>query len=218
MLMRILQRTKKRGIAMVEYALMLAFVCIVAVVFISDSSIPKSINNIVARAASLFNDVEAGTDAVAIRNKQLIEALTNYITEKGTSAFPGATNYNQYYFNNNNGIYDSGAIIFSSTVKGVKKQIDKNVSYDDLVNGGGWAATAHQIDGVQYYDIAVYSPEKNNNIALQDYTSPTLITTDIYRLNSQTGQVTLHQENVTQKVISRTYDGNNYNVIRSSDF
>lgn len=218
MLMRTLQRTKKRGIVMVEYAVLLALVCAVAVVFLGDSGFSKRINNVVARVETLFGDEKEGANTVAVRNKQLIELLRNYITEKGSSAFPGATNYNQYYFNNNNGIYDSGAIVFSSTLKGVKNYINNNGTYDDLVNGGGWAATAHQIDGVQYYDIAVYSPEKNNNIKLQDYTSTTQITTDIYRINSQTGQISLNQENATQKVVTRTYDVHTYNVIRSTDF
>lgn len=70
-------------------------------------------------------------------------------------------------------------------------------------------------NGTLYYNVSIYSPEKNGNQKLSDLKSGTTILTDIYRVNPKTGEITKLQSNATQKVTDR---GKNYNSIRDMDY
>lgn len=55
MLLRLLSKIKYRGVAMVEYAVLLAFVCVVSAVFFDDGGIEKGIEGSINKVLAIFD-------------------------------------------------------------------------------------------------------------------------------------------------------------------
>ena len=56
MMQKIQKAMSKRGVAMVEYAVLLAFVCIVAAVYMSDGGLKGGIDNRISSTVSMINN------------------------------------------------------------------------------------------------------------------------------------------------------------------
>ena len=61
MMQKIKKAMGKRGVAMVEYAILLAFVCIVAAVYMSDGGLKGGISSRIEKTVSVLNTDTATT-------------------------------------------------------------------------------------------------------------------------------------------------------------
>lgn len=206
---------RQKGNNFVEYALMLALV--VGIGWGVWGSYGDGIPRIFGSAAELL---QAGSksDKVYDRHmKWLQDTLKD--TKAGFQSFAGymgGTNGSYFdkrkgpKFTTANGL-DNGLIDSDSKSQFVG-QIDSRALQDD-----SWAMVGYYQDGQLYYAVAIYSPDKNGGMTLADQSVGTKVTTDVYRVNPDTGEIKRLKNNVSMQVGENTRKdgtGTKYHVLR----
>ena len=204
---------RQKGNNFVEYALMLALV--VGIGWGVLGSYGDGIPGIFGSAAELL---QAGSksDKVYDRHmKWLQDTLKD--TKAGFQSFAsymGGTNGSYFdkrkgpKFTTANGL-DNGLIDSDSKSQFVG-QIDSRALQDD-----SWAMVGYYQDGQLYYAVAIYSPDKNGGTKLTDQSVGTKVTTDVYRVNPDTGEILCLGKNGSMQVAeNKRKDGSTYRVLR----
>lgn len=203
----------QKGNNFVEYALMLALV--VGIGWGVLGSYGDGIPRIFGSAAELL---QAGSksDKVYDRHmKWLQDTLKD--TKAGFQSFAGymgGTNGSYFdkrkgpQFTTANGL-DNGLIDSDSKSPFVKK-IDSSALESD-----SWAMVGYKENGQLYYAVAIYSPDKNKGTKLTDQSVGTKVTTDVYRVNPDTGEILCLGKNGSMQVAeNKRKDGSTYRVLR----
>lgn len=202
----------QKGNNFVEYALMLGLV--VGIGWGLLGSYGDGIPGIFGSAAELL---QAGSksDKVYDRHmKWLQDTLKD--TKAGFQSFAsymGGTNGSYFdkrkgpKFTTANGL-DNGLIDSDSKSNFVKK-IDSRALESD-----SWAMVGYKEKGQLYYAVAIYSPDKNGGTKLTDQSVGTKVTTDVYRVNPDTGEIKRLENNRSMQVAVNTKNGTTYNVLR----
>lgn len=204
---------RQKGNNFVEYALMLGLV--VGIGWGLLGSYGDGIPGIFGSAAELL---QAGSksDKVYDRHmKWLQDTLKD--TKAGFQSFAsymGGTNGSYFdkrkgpKFTTANGL-DNGLIDSDSKSNFVKK-IDSRALESD-----SWAMVGYKEKGQLYYAVAIYSPDKNGGTKLTDQSVGTKVTTDVYRVNPDTGEIKRLENNRSMQVAVNTRkDGSAYHVLR----
>lgn len=203
---------RQKGNNFVEYALMLGLV--VGIGWGLLGSYGDGIPGIFGSAAELL---QAGSksDKVYDRHmKWLQDTLKD--TKAGFQSFAsymGGTNGSYFdkrkgpKFTTANGL-DNGLIDSDSKSNFVKK-IDSRALESD-----SWAMVGYKEKGQLYYAVAIYSPDKNGGTKLTDQSVGTKVTTDVYRVNPDTGEIKRLENNRSMQVAVNTKNGTTYNVLR----
>lgn len=109
-------------------------------------------------------------------------------------------------FTTENGLIDSDSL---SKFVG---QIDSSALESD-----SWAMVGYKENGQLYYAVAIYSPDKNGGKTLAQQTVGTKVTTDVYRVNPDTGEILRLEKNGSMQVAeskNTRKDGTKYHVLR----
>lgn len=203
----------QKGNNFVEYALMLGLV--VGIGWGVLGSYGDGIPGIFGSAAELL---QAGSksDKVYDRHmKWLQDTLKD--TEAGFQSFAGYMGgTNGSYFNKRKGPkfttangLDNGLIDSDSKSNFVKK-IDSRALESD-----SWAMVGYKEKGQLYYAVSIYSPDKNGGKTLADQSVGTKVTTDVYRVNPDTGEILCLEKNSSMQVAeNKRKDGSTYHVLR----
>lgn len=80
-----------------------------------------------------------------------------------------------------------------------------------------WAMVGYRQDGKLYYAVAIYSPDKNGGKTLAEQPVGRKVTTDVYRVNPDTGEIKRLKNNVSMQVGENTRKdgtGTKYHVLR----
>ena len=91
-------------------------------------------------------------------------------------------------------------------------QIDSSALEND-----SWAMVGYKEKDQLYYAVAIYSPDKNKGTKLTDQTVGTKVTTDVYRVNPDTGEILRLEKNGSMQVAeskNTRKDGTKYHVLR----
>ena len=88
-------------------------------------------------------------------------------------------------------------------------QIDSTALKND-----SWAMVGYKENDQLYYAVAIYSPDKNGGIKLADQPVRAKVTTDVYRVNPDTGEIKRLENNRSMQVAVNTLNGNTYHVLR----
>lgn len=205
----------QKGNNFVEYALMLALV--VGIGWGVLGSYGDGIPGIFGSAAELLQAGSKSTEQKVYDRhmKWLQDTLKD--TKAGFQSFAGymgGTNGSYFdkrkgpQFTTANGL-DNGLIDSDSKSPFVKK-IDSSALESD-----SWAMVGYKEKGQLYYAVAIYSPDKNGGMTLADQSVGTKVTTDVYRVNPDTGEIKRLKNNVSMQVGENTRkDGTAYNVLR----
>lgn len=107
---------------------------------------------------------------------------------------------------------DANGLIDSDSLSPFVSQIDSSALEND-----SWAMVGYKEKGQLYYAVAIYSPDKNKGTKLTDQTVGTTVTTDVYRVNPDTGEILRLEKNVSMQVGENTRkdgSGSKYHVLR----
>lgn len=99
--------------------------------------------------------------------------------------------------------------IDSDSLSKFVKQIDSTALESD-----SWAMVGYKENGKLYYAVAIYSPDKNGGKTLADQSVGTKVTTDVYRVNPDTGEIRRLENNRSMQVVVNKNNGSTYNVLR----
>lgn len=144
--------------------------------------------------------------------KEKLLALAKKETVNGFQSFAdymGGTNGSYFdkrkepEFTTTNGLIDSDS---KSKFVG---QIDSSALEHD-----SWAMVGYKENEQLYYAVAIYSPDKNGGKTLADQPVGTKVTTDVYRVNPDTGEIKRLENNRSMQVAVNTLNGNTYHVLR----
>lgn len=204
----------QKGNNFVEYALMLALV--VGIGWGVLGSYGDGIPGIFGSAAELLQAGSKSTEQKVYDRhmKWLQDTLKD--TKAGFQSFAGymgGTNGSYFdkrkgpQFTTANGL-DNGLIDSDSKSQFVG-QIDSRALQDD-----SWAMVGYYQDGQLYYAVAIYSPDKNGGKTLANQTAGTKVTTDVYRVNPDTGEIRRLENNRSMQVVVNKNNGSTYNVLR----
>ena len=224
------KKLKSRGAETVEYAIVLA--CIAAFGLMFSDNLTQTLETLMGKTGSIITngstdkgdkDDETGKDDtdkndpnVAINNKNK-EWLENVFLNTAKTHAKDIEDYIGKYteqktgpnFQNTNGLIDS----------------DSNSPFLQkigLTNGGGlegssWAFAAYKDkEGNLCYGVSIYSNEKNGNQSLANKDVSKSIITDIYTVNTVTGEVKLKEANVTTQIVGTNKNGTH--VIRDPGY
>lgn len=213
----------QKGNNFVEYALMLALV--VGIGWGLLGSYGDGIPGIFGSAAELLQaggksdeDGKPNTEQkVYDRHMKWLQDTLLALTQKETGAgfqsfvdYMGGTNGN--YFDKRKGpeFTTPNGIIDSDSGSKYVKQIDSSALESD-----SWAMVGYKEKGQLYYAVAIYSPDKNGGTKLTDQSVGTKVTTDVYRVNPDTGEIKRLENNRSMQVAVNTRkDGSAYHVLR----
>lgn len=109
-------------------------------------------------------------------------------------------------FTTENGLIDSDSL---SEFVG---QIDSSALESD-----SWAMVGYRQNGELYYAVSIYSPDKNGGKKLAEQPVGTKVTTDVYRVNPDTGEILRLEKNGSMQVAeskNTRKDGSTYNILR----
>lgn len=109
-------------------------------------------------------------------------------------------------FTKKNGLIDS------DSKSNFVKKIDSTALGSD-----SWAMVGYKEKGQLYYAVSIYSPDKNGGKTLADQSVGTKVTTDVYRVNPDTGEILRLKNNVSMQVGENTRKdgtGTKYHVLR----
>lgn len=199
----------QKGNNFVEYALMLGLV--VGIGWGVLGSYGDGIPGIFGSAAELL---QAGSksDKVYDRHMKWLKDMLLALAKQETS--PGFTSFEDFmggHFDKRNGpqfTMKDGQIDSDSLSKFVK-QIDSTALGSD-----SWAMVGYKENDQLYYAVAIYSPDKNGGMKLADQPARTTVTTDVYRVNPDTGEIKRLENNRSMQVAVNTLNGNTYHVLR----
>lgn len=215
----------QKGNNFVEYALMLALV--VGIGWGVLGSYGDGIPGIFGSAAELLqaggkSDEDGKPDTeqkVYDRHmkwlKDTLLALTQKETGNGFTSFAdymGGLNGN--YFDKRKGpeFTTTNGLIDSDSLSKFVSQIDSSALEND-----SWAMVGYKEKGQLYYAVSIYSPDKNGGKILADQSVGTKVTTDVYRVNPDTGEILCLEKNGSMQVAENTRkdgSGSTYHVLR----
>ncbi len=199
----------QKGNNFVEYALMLGLV--VGIGWGVLGSYGDEIPRVFGSAAELL---QAGSksDKVYDRHmKWLRETLLALAKQETGNGFTSFEDFMGGHFDKRNGpqfTMKDGQIDSDSLSKFVK-QIDSTALGSD-----SWAMVGYKENDQLYYAVAIYSPDKNGGMKLADQPARTTVTTDVYRVNPDTGEIKRLENNRSMQVVVNTKNGTAYNVLR----
>lgn len=203
----------QKGNNFVEYALMLGLV--VGIGWGVLGSYGDGIPRIFGSAAELL---QAGSksDKVYDRHmKWLQDTLKD--TKAGFQSFASYMGgLNGAYFDKRKGpeFTTTNGLIDSDSLSKFVGQIDSSALQND-----SWAMVGYKDkeNGQLYYAVSIYSPDKNGGKTLAEQTLGTKVTTDVYRVNPDTGEIKRLKNNVSMQVGENTRKdgtGTKYHVLR----
>lgn len=214
---------RQKGNNFVEYALMLALV--VGIGWGLLGSYGDGIPGIFGSASELLQaggksdeDGKPNTEQkVYDRHMKWLQdtllALTQKETGNGFTSFAeymGGTDGN--YFDKRKGpeFTTTNGLIDSDSLSKFVGQIDSSALQND-----SWAMVGYKENGQLYYAVSIYSPDKNGGKTLADQSVGTKVTTDVYRVNPDTGEIKRLKNNVSMQVGENTRkDGSPYHTLR----
>ena len=217
----------QKGNNFVEYALMLAMV--VGIGWGLWGSYGDGIPGIFGSAAELLqaggkSDGEGKPEQdteqkVYDRHMKWLQDTLLALTQKETGA--GFQSFVDYmggtggtYFDKRKGpeFTTPNGLIDSDSLSKFVGQIDSRALESD-----SWAMVGYKEKGQLYYAVAIYSPDKNGGKTLAQQTVGTKVTTDVYRVNPDTGEILRLKNNVSMQVGENTRKdgtGTKYHVLR----
>lgn len=144
-------------------------------------------------------------------------ALTKKETGAGFQSFfdyMGGHGLNGKYFDQRKGpeFTTENGLIDSDSLSKFVGQIDSRALQND-----SWAMVGYKENDQLYYAVAIYSPDKNGGKKLADQPARTTVTTDVYRVNPDTGEIKRLKNNVSMQVGENTRKdgtGSKYHVLR----
>lgn len=208
---------RQKGNNFVEYALMLALV--VGIGWGLLGSYGDGIPGIFGSATELLQAGSKSTEQKVYDRhmKWLQDTLKD--TEAGFKSFAGFMGGpNGNYFNQRKGpdftteIKNENGLIDSDSLSKFVGQIDSSALESD-----SWAMVGYKENGQLYYAVAIYSPDKNGGKTLAQQTVGTKVTTDVYRVNPDTGEILRLEKNGSMQVAeskNTRKDGTKYHVLR----
>lgn len=213
----------QKGNNFVEYALMLALV--VGIGWGVLGSYGDGIPGIFGSAAELLHaggksdeDGKPNTEQkVYDRHMKWLQDTLLALTQKETgNGFTSFADYmgglNGNYFDKRKGpeFTTTNGLIDSDSLSKFVGQIDSSALESD-----SWAMVGYRQDGKLYYAVSIYSPNKNGGKTLTDQSVGTKVTTDVYRVNPDTGEILCLGKNGSMQVAEKTRtDGSKYHVLR----
>lgn len=220
---------KQKGNNFVEYALMLALV--VGIGWGILGSYGDGVPGIFDSAAELLqtggkSDGEGKPEQdteqkVYDRHMKWLSETLLALTKKETGAgFLSFADYmgglNGAYFDKRKGpeFTTTNGLIDSDSLSKFVGQIDSSALQND-----SWAMVGYKDkeNGQLYYAVSIYSPDKNGGKTLAEQTLGTKVTTDVYRVNPDTGEIKRLKNNVSMQVGENTRKdgtGTKYHVLR----
>lgn len=147
--------------------------------------------------------------------KETLLPLAKQETGNGFTSFEdwmGGTNGS--YFDKREGpeFTKKNGLIDSDSKSNFVKKIDSTALGSD-----SWAMVGYKEKGQLYYAVSIYSPDKNGGKTLADQSVGTKVTTDVYRVNPDTGEILRLKNNVSMQVGENTRKdgtGTKYHVLR----
>ena len=217
----------QKGNNFVEYALMLGLV--VGIGWGLLGSYGDGIPGIFGSAAELLQaggksdeDGKPNTEQkVYDRHMKWLQDTLLALTKKETGAgFLSFADYmgglNGAYFDKRKGpeFTTTNGLIDSDSLSKFVGQIDSSALQND-----SWAMVGYKDkeNGQLYYAVSIYSPDKNGGKTLAEQTLGTKVTTDVYRVNPDTGEIKRLKNNVSMQVGENTRKdgtGTTYYVLR----
>lgn len=217
----------QKGNNFVEYALMLALV--VGIGWGVLGSYGDGIPGIFGSASELLQaggksdeDGKPNTEQkVYDRHMKWLSKTLLALTKKETGAgFQSFADYmgglNGAYFDKRKGpeFTTTNGLIDSDSLSKFVGQIDSSALQND-----SWAMVGYKDkeNGQLYYAVSIYSPDKNGGKTLAEQTLGTKVTTDVYRVNPDTGEIKRLKNNVSMQVGENTRKdgtGTKYHVLR----
>ena len=215
----------QKGNNFVEYALMLALV--VGIGWGVLGSYGDGIHGIFGSAAELLQaggksdeDGKPNTEQkVYDRHMKWLSETLLALTKKETGAgFLSFADYmgglNGAYFDKRKGpeFTTTNGLIDSDSLSKFVGQIDSSALQND-----SWAMVGYKDkeNGQLYYAVSIYSPDKNGGKTLAEQTLGTKVTTDVYRVNPDTGEILCLGKNGSMQVAeNKRKDGSTYRVLR----
>lgn len=209
---------RQKGNNFVEYALMLALV--VGIGWGVLGSYGDGIPRVFGSAAELL---QAGSksDKIYDRHMKWLKDALLALAKKGPgngvqSVFDYMGGTNGSYFDQRKGpdftttIANANGLIDSDSGSKYVKQIDSSALESD-----SWAMVGYKENGQLYYAVSIYSPDKNGGKTLADQSVGTKVTTDVYRVNPDTGEILCLGKNGSMQVAEKKRkDGTTYRVLR----
>lgn len=150
--------------------------------------------------------------------KEKLLPLAKKDTEAGFQSFfdyMGGHGLNGKYFDQRKGPdftmtnANANGLIDSDSKSNFVKKIDSTALGSD-----SWAMVGYKENDQLYYAVAIYSPDKNGGMKLADQPARTTVTTDVYRVNPDTGEIKRLENNRSMQVAVNTLNGNTYRVLR----
>lgn len=153
--------------------------------------------------------------------KEKLLPLAKQETEAGFQSFfdyMGGHGLNGKYFDQRKGPdftmtnANANGLIDSDSLSPFVSQIDSSALEND-----SWAMVGYKEKGQLYYAVSIYSPDKNGGKTLADQPAGTTVTTDVYRVNPDTGEILRLEKNVSMQVVVNTRkdgSGSKYHVLR----
>lgn len=215
---------RQKGNNFVEYALMLALV--VGIGWGLLGSYGDGIPGIFGSASELLQaggksdeDGKLNTEQkVYDRHMKWLSETLLALTKKETGAgFQSFADYmgglNGAYFDKRKGpeFTTTNGLIDSDSLSKFVGQIDSRALQND-----SWAMVGYKDkeNGQLYYAVSIYSPDKNGGTKLTDQSVGMKVTTDVYRVNPDTGEIKRLENNRSMQVAVNTKNGTTYNVLR----
>lgn len=211
----------QKGNNFVEYALMLGLV--VGIGWGVWGSYGDGIPRIFGSAAELLQAGSKSTEQTVYDRhmkwlKEKLLPLAKKDTEAGFQSFfdyMGGHGLNGKYFDQRKGPdftmtnANANGLIDSDSLSPFVSQIDSSALEND-----SWAMVGYKEKGQLYYAVAIYSPDKNGGMTLADQPARTTVTTDVYRVNPDTGEIRRLENNRSMQVVVNKNNGSTYHVLR----
>lgn len=215
---------RQKGNNFVEYALMLALV--VGIGWGVLGSYGDGIPGIFGSAAELLQtggksdeDGKPNTEQkVYDRHMKWLSETLLALTKKETGA--GFQSFADYMGGLNGAYFDKRKVPEFTTTNGLidSDSLSKFVGQIDssALQNDSWAMVGYKDkeNGQLYYAVSIYSPDKNGGKTLADQSVGTKVTTDVYRVNPDTGEILCLGKNGSMQVAENTKDGSKYHVLR----
>lgn len=209
---------RQKGNNFVEYALMLGLV--VGIGWGVFGSYGDEIPRVFGSAAELL---QAGSKSDKVYDRHMkwlretLLALAKQETGNGFTSFEdwmGGLGLNGKYFDQRKGpkFTTPNGLIDSDSLSKFVGQIDSRALESD-----SWAMVGYKEKGQLYYAVSIYSSDKNGGKTLADQSVGTKVTTDVYRVNPDTGEIKRLKNNVSMQVAENTRKdgtGTKYHVLR----
>lgn len=202
----------QKGNNFVEYALMLGLV--VGIGWGIWGSYGDGIPGIFGSAAELLQAGSKSTEQ-KVYDRHMKWLQDTLLAHPGFQSFAGFMNGPKGdYFDKRKGpeFTTENGIIDSDSLSKFVGQIDSSALQND-----SWAMVGYKEKGQLYYAVAIYSPDKNGGKTLAEQTVRTKVTTDVYRVNPDTGEIKRLKNNVSMQVGENTRKdgtGTKYHVLR----